>query len=238
MKQKKKLYSIIKKSLQFKKDLNVDQDALKYSGIATEHAKKVKEIAKKSALKNLHTNWEQKALHGKFPERAAQADVDKSSTYSWLKSSTLKIETEGFILAAQEQSLKTKNYLKNIMKVTQDSSCRFCKQQQETIDHIVSGCPTLAVTEYLIRHNKVAKYVHWKICQHYGITVNQHWYEHETPPVVENNEVTILWDFSIQTDRTIKANRPDIVVRDKKKENMLVIGCLHSGRLKYILKHV
>ena len=32
-----------------------------------------------------------------------------------------------------------------------------------------------------------------------------------------------MWDFSIQTDRTIKANRPDIVVRDKKLQTVLII---------------
>ena len=29
--------------------------------------------------------------------------------------------------------------------------------------------------------------------------------------VIDNREVTILWDMPIQTDREIKANRPDIV---------------------------
>ena len=38
--------------------------------------------------------------------------------------------------------------------------------------------------------------------------------------VTENNEATILWDMPIQTDREIKANRPDLVVKDKKTENL------------------
>ena len=109
------------------------------------------------------------------------------------------------------------------MKTGEDSRCRYCHEQSETIDHLVSACPTLAKSEYLVRHNKVAQYIHWKVYQHYGIEVNKNWYQHEVTPVAENEKVTILWDFSIQTDRTIKANRPDIVIRDKKEKTCLLL---------------
>ena len=66
-------------------------------------------------------------------------------------------------------------------------------------------------------------YIHWKICQHYGFNVSDRWYEHLTPLVVENQSATILWDYSIQTDRTIKANRPDIVIKDKTENICLLL---------------
>ena len=49
------------------------------------------------------------------------------------------------------------------------------------------------------------------------------YYEHEPKTVTENNEATILWDMPIQTDREIKANRPDIVVKDKKQRTCQLI---------------
>ena len=222
---KKKLYSIQRKAQEFRRELDIDQELSQMilAEDAATNAKKIKETAKRAALKQLKSSWQQKPLHGKFPERAQKPDIDQQSTFAWLKSSTLKIETEGFILAAQDQSLKTKNYLKNIMKTSQDSSCRFCKENQETIDHLISGCPTLAKAEYIQRHNKVGQYIHWKICQHYKMNVSNTWYQHETPPVLENDRATILWDFSIQTDRTIKANRPDIVIKDKTEKTCLLL---------------
>jgi hypothetical protein len=33
---------------------------------------------------------------------------------------------------------------------------------------------------------------------------------------MENDHATILWDMPIHTDREINANRPDIIVKDKK----------------------
>ena len=41
---------------------------------------------------------------------------------------------------------------------------------------------------------------------------------------VENGEVKLLWDITIQCDNVIEARKPDIVVVDKKKHKGLMIG--------------
>ena len=72
----------------------------------------------------------------------------------------------------------------------------------------------------VLRHmktgNKAAAYLHWTICKHYNIKVQDKHYEHEPATVTETQIATILWGMLIQTDKEIKANRPDIVVKDKK----------------------
>ena len=98
-----------------------------------------------------------------------------------------------------------------------------CKTQKETIDHLIAGCSMIAATEYLKRHNQVARYVHWEVCKHFNITVADKWYDHEPLSVLENEQVNILYDFSIHTDRFIRANRPDIVVKDKKNMRCTLI---------------
>jgi len=100
--------------------------------------------------------------------------------------------------------------------------CRIFQQFQETVDHVVSGCPELAKTEYIQRYNKAAAYLHWTICKHYNIKVQDKHYEHEPATVTENQTATILLDMPIQTDKEIKANRPDIVVKDKKERTCLL----------------
>ena len=47
-------------------------------------------------------------LHGKYPQLVKQADVDHNKNHRWLKAPGLKAETEGFIIAAQDQSLPTR----------------------------------------------------------------------------------------------------------------------------------
>ena len=48
-------------------------------------------------------------------------------------------------------------------------------------------------------------------------------YEHEPKTVIENDSVTILWNMTIHTDRTMAANRPDIVVKNKNDKTCLLI---------------
>ena len=144
-------------------------------------------------------------------------------TNQWLRSAGLKAETESLIIAAQDQSLATRSYHHRIIKDGTDPQCRLCGKYEETIDHIVSGCPVLAKTEYIERHNKAAAYLHWKICRKYDIETTTKWYEHQPKTVTDNNDVTILWDMPIHTDREIKANKPDIVIKDKKERRCMLI---------------
>ena len=88
----------------------------------------------------------------------------------------------------------------------------------------MSGCPELAKTEYIHRHDKAVSYIHWKVCHNYNIKTSEKWYDHEPETVTENEDVTILWDMPIHTDRKITANRPDIVIKDHKTKTCKLIN--------------
>ena len=90
------------------------------------------------------------------------------------------------IIAAQGQSLPTKSYFARIVKDDTSPLYRICHKYEETVDHIISGCPELAKTDCLEKHNKAAAYIHCKACQQYSIEVPQRWYEHKPETVTEN----------------------------------------------------
>ena len=190
----------------------------------TTYARRTNAKAKHQGRQQLRSKWGSKELHGNYPQRVKQADVDQDKTHRWLKAAGLKAETESLIVAAQDQSLPTRWYQHNILKKPDvDPKCRLCGSFYETIDHLVSGCPELAKTEYTHRHNKAAAHMYRKICKEFGIEVKERWYEHEPKTVIENDSVTILWEMSLHTDRTMAANRPDIVLKNKKDETCLLI---------------
>jgi hypothetical protein len=82
-------------------------------------------------------------------------------------------------VAAQDQAINT-NYFKNkILKEEVDSKCQLCKQHEETIDHLTSGCPILVKNEYLMRHNKVGAHLHYSIHKALGIKMTDKWYTHQ-----------------------------------------------------------
>ena len=52
--------------------------------------------------------------------------------------------------------------------------------------------------------------------------------------VLENDEVKILWDFTIQTERKLEHNKPDLVVLNKKEKIIYVVDvvCPFDTRIK------
>ena len=139
------------------------------------------------------------------PQKVEDPYVDQQKTNQWLRSTGLKGETR------RPNDCSTR-FEPSYPLLATNPHCRICGKFEESIYHIVSGCPVLAKTEYSYRHNKTAEYIHWKIFRGYEIETTETWYEHQPTTVTENSKVTILWDMPVHTDRKIKANRSDIVV--------------------------
>ena len=140
----------------------------------TTYACSTKAKAKHQGRQLLRSKWESKALQCKYPQLVKQSEVDQDKTHRWPKAADLKVETKGFIIAAQDQSLTTCWYQHNILKKPDlDPKCRLWGCFDEIIDHLVFGCPELAKTEYTHHHNKAAAHMHWQICTEFGIEVKE-----------------------------------------------------------------
>ena len=126
-------------------------------------------------------------------------------TNQWLKSSGLKVKTEGLIIAAQDKSLATRSYHARIIKDNTNPMCRMCNKYEETVDHIASGCLNLTQIEYIHRHNKAAAYMYGKVCHSYNIKTSGKWHVHTPEKVTENEDATILWNMQIHSDHEIAA---------------------------------
>jgi hypothetical protein len=110
--------------------------------------------------------------------------------------------------------------LRTFLKQEIESICRLCKEYEETIDRLRSGWPTLA---YIIRHDKVCTHLHYSIYKKLGIETTENWYSHIPKPVSEHEDTTVLWNQGIQTDGEVLANRPDIIIKNKKDKTCLLI---------------
>ncbi|XP_015767934.1 PREDICTED: uncharacterized protein LOC107346646 [Acropora digitifera] len=205
---------------------------------ASENAEALKNMIKSKMKSVKEEKWKNKALHGQYPKFLKKPHVDIVTTNKWL-SSNLKEETERLLVAAQDQALNTRNYQKVICGQKVESKCRMCSQHEETVDHIVSGCEVLAKTQYIYRHDKAAAYLHWNICQDHDIEVTDKWYEHKPESVTHNKDskITIMWDMPINTDRTITANRPD-VIKDSVNSTCKLIDMSISSYRNIALKEI
>jgi hypothetical protein len=45
------------------------------------------------------------------------------------------------------------------------------------------------------------------------------WYTHMPKSVYEQEDVTVLWNQAVQTDKEVTANWPDIIIKNKKEKS-------------------
>ena len=154
------------------------------------------------------------------------------------KKGYLKEETEGLIMAAQDQAIRTNWVRHNIDKEDILPSCRLCGEREEIVSHILSECKELAQNDFeKARHDTAAASLSWQMYQKYGFPTTAKSYEHfvdKEMAVLENEKVEQLWNFSIQTEIIIDYNKPDLVLLDKKGRTCCIIdvACPFDKRKK------
>ena len=155
---------------------------------------------------DLKLKWIRKPLHGRFPHELSHNYVDSIASHAWLSWGGIFPETEGFMMAIQDQVIHTKNYQKHILRdpSIQLDLCRRCHSKPETIQHITAACPLLSQSDYKNRHDQVGKIIHQKLACKYHLKQTKVPYYKYTPDVVaENASCRLYWDRSIITDKTM-----------------------------------
>ena len=100
-------------------------------------------------------------------------------------------ETEGFLTAIQDQVILTRNYKKYVLKQPDIGElCSRCGKESETIQHIIAACEQLAPTEYVKRHDRLAKVIHQKLAEAAELIDGKSPYYNYTPANVLENEMS------------------------------------------------
>ena len=66
------------------------------------------------------------------------------------------------------------------------------------------------------------------------------WYQHTPETVIRNKDdnLTIIWDMPVNTDRTITVNRPDIIVKDSVNSTCKLIDVTVPSDRNIALKEI
>ncbi len=110
-----------------------------------------------------------------------------------------------------EQKTETKAW-KVTRELIEHGRCRVCREQTESVEHLVARCKVLANNEYLSRHNRVLMIMAVAWAKEYELVGEdviwyKEWWERGT--VIENNKGKLVWDFEFHLRKTTTARRPD-----------------------------
>ena len=161
---------------------------------------------------------EEKQLFGCF--KRLINNILHQKTWTCLRKRNLMRETESLQIAAQNNAIRTNHIKARIDKTQQKSKCRLCGDRDETINPIISKCSKLAQKKYKTRYDWVGMVIPWEICKKFKFDRTNKWYMHNPVSVLENGVHKLLWDFDIQADQLTSARRPDLIVNNKKRENI------------------
>ena len=95
--------------------------------------------------------WEGKQLYCRFKRLINNISLQK--TWTWLRKGNFKRKTESFLIAAQDNAIRTNHIKSRIDKTQQNSKYRLYGHRDETINHVISECSKLAQKEYKARHD-------------------------------------------------------------------------------------
>ena len=175
----------------------------------TESPKNISMRIKQKMKENHVTTWIKKPQHGYlFRTRKSVGQTNEDLTNSWLKKSTFSSHVEGYICAVQEEEISTRSLKAKRSRGDENPNCRLCKNNRETIQHVVAACPKLSASMYLpMRHNKVCNVVYQNIIQKDGENKR-----HPIQTFYANDEIEVWWDTKINTLTRCIHNKPDIVL--------------------------
>ena len=177
-------------------------------------------------------------MHGQHHRLLQEEHINRKTSLTWMKDSRLKGHTEAIVDAIQDQVVKTgtwrRTYIGQLKMISVESVMR--KQKPYTIlqavaqnmrMHYILKDTTMWQNTYICLNNAQIIIIMWQntyICLNNDLVKkNCEWYKYEPSPVLENENFKILWDFNIQTDKEIRANRPDIIFVDKREQTVMFI---------------
>ena len=77
--------------------------------------------------------------------------------------------------------------------------------------------------DYTRRHNEVVKCIHLLLCNKYEIKRSKRLRNHSVQEINANSDVEIRVDTTVVTSTKQSANRPDIVIHDKRRKEITLI---------------
>ena len=170
---------------------------------------KEKDVIRNAMKKEQEQKWKEKETHGYLGKQLEEDPYVHNSLTNNCLTQRLSSYIEGFIMATEEQELDFKETCqrreKDQMK-KMNVKCRVCGAKRESVFHVISSCPVLVPTLYLlVRHNQLTRILYQEI------TGNEK-PVYKPPEVTKQGHIEIWYEKEIKTLTKVEKNKPDFLV--------------------------
>jgi len=69
----------------------------------------------------------------------------------------------------------------------------------------------IAQSYYKKHHDTITRIIYWELARRGGLECTNKYWDHCPQSVIQNDSMKLLWDFTVQTDRHLPHNGPDII---------------------------
>ncbi|GIX62584.1 reverse transcriptase domain containing protein [Babesia caballi] len=135
--------------------------------------------------------------------------VDLEESTLWLRKSMLTPQEEAKLINLQDRNLQWMSSKKNHKK---------CGKYLD-VEHLASKCDRLLHTDYVRRHNEVARRIHRTLAKELGVKNIKKVERYKIDDRKFTKNGWISYDMSIHTEKKVQFNRPDIIVADTQKQH-------------------
>ena len=161
----------------------------------------------------LYSEIKNKTRHEKPYRSKSNELVDLEGSSLWMTHGNISAKEEAYLCYLQDRNLFG----------GAPGVCPNCKERTKSVDHLAIQCSRMLGHDYTRRHNEVVKCLHLFLCNKYGIKRNKRLRTHSLQEISANTNVEIRVDITMATSTKKSANRPDIVVHDKKRREIIII---------------
>ncbi|KAI4290876.1 hypothetical protein PAPHI01_0150, partial [Pancytospora philotis] len=168
-------------------------------------------IIREAQWRSLYGEINQKIEHKKLYRATGNEIVSMPGSTVWLRSGNIAPREEAALCALQDRNLF----------MGAGGTCPHCGKAAKTVDHLATRCDRMLAHDYTRRHNEVVRCIHLLLCNRYGLKSQRRIRLHSVQEVLSSRDIEIRVDTRVKTDVKVAHDRPDIVVLDKRRKQIL-----------------
>ena len=189
---------------------------------------------KTAQVEKLHSTLLSRKIHGRHAQELQLPPTNRPASTRWLVEGRLDGRTEADIIAAQDGVTHTRKYLVEVAGHSGPTTCGACGRGPESIGHVLAACEAQLFHLIKWRHDRVLYLLVRALLQGLGLSLPREFHAIggvAQPGVYGTETQVVKVDLRSPTIDTVKACRPDVIVRLEEQQEMYLfdVACSWEG---------